>query len=112
MNMYASDLNKFFIKNRQHLKLATATTTALKQWPYSSKERVSWWFITAVTVAVIAAAVIVAAILVAPSFALACNYTCVSNAYLISTEIRKLTDSITDIGAKIDINREGGNLLY
>ena len=69
-------------------------------------------FITAVTVAVIAAAVIVAAVLVAPSFALACNYTCVSDAYLISTEIRKLTDSITDIGAKIDINREGGNLLY
>ena len=108
----SSDLHELFTKNRQYLKLATGSTTALKQWPYSSKEWVSWWFITAVTVAVIAAAVIVAAILVAPSFALACNYTCVSNAYLISTEMRKLTDTITDIGAKIDIIREGGNLLY
>ena len=53
----SSDLHELFIKNRQYLKLATGSTTALKQWPYSSKEWVSWWFITAVTVAVIAAAV-------------------------------------------------------
>ena len=83
----SSDLDNFFISNKQYLKLASATTNALKKWPHSSKERVSWWFITAVTVAVIAAAVIAAAILVAPSFALACNYTCVSNAVLFTEQI-------------------------
>ena len=31
---------------------------------------------------------------------------------LFSTEMRKFTNTITDIGAKIDIIREGGNLLY
>ena len=31
---------------------------------------------------------------------------------LFSTEMRKLTNTITGIGAKIDIIREGGNLLY
>ena len=31
---------------------------------------------------------------------------------LFSTEMRKLTNIITGIAAKIDIIREGGNLLY
>ena len=31
---------------------------------------------------------------------------------LFSTELRKLTNTITDIGAKLDIIREGGSLLY
>ena len=31
---------------------------------------------------------------------------------LFSTEMRKLTNTITDIAGKIDIIREGGNLLY
>ena len=31
---------------------------------------------------------------------------------LFSPELRKLTNTITDIGAKLDIIREGGNLLY
>ena len=35
-----------------------------------------------------------------------------STTALFSTEMRKLTNTITDIGAKIDIIREGGNLLY
>ena len=29
-----------------------------------------------------------------------------------SDDLRKLTNTITDIGSKIDIVREGGNLLY
>ena len=35
-----------------------------------------------------------------------------STSALFSTELRKLTNTITDIGAKIDIIREGGSLLY
>ena len=35
-----------------------------------------------------------------------------SSSALFSTELRKLTNTITDIGAKIDIIREGGSLLY
>ena len=31
---------------------------------------------------------------------------------LFSTEMTKLTNTITDIAGKIDIIREGGNLLY
>ena len=31
---------------------------------------------------------------------------------LFATEMRKLTHTITGIGAKMDIIREGGNLLY
>ena len=31
---------------------------------------------------------------------------------LFSTEMRKFTNTITDIAGKIDIIREGGNLLY
>ena len=31
---------------------------------------------------------------------------------LFSTELRKSTNTITDIGAKFDIIRDGGSLLY
>ena len=35
-----------------------------------------------------------------------------STTALFSTEMRKFTNTITDIAGKIDIIREGGNLLY
>ena len=35
-----------------------------------------------------------------------------STSALFSTEMRKFTNTITDIGAKFDIIREGGSLLY
>ena len=35
-----------------------------------------------------------------------------STSALFSTELRELTNSVTDIGAKIDIIREGGKLIY
>ena len=35
-----------------------------------------------------------------------------STSALFSTELRKLTNTITDIAQKVDIIREGGSLLY
>ena len=35
-----------------------------------------------------------------------------STSALFSTELRKLTNTITDIGSKIDIIREGRSLFY